>query len=187
MTEGEALFRAVVESPADDAVRQVYADWLEEYGEPERAEFIRVQVERPCLAVDDRRQEALKARQAKVAARMDEWRGRLPCLGGINWQRFWRGFVSGADVMLWKFYRDQADTLFAVAPIQFLRFLSLAPAECQELAASVYLRRLWGLTLSRTKIGDDGVRALAECPHLSELRNLSICGGGTHPRFTCVR
>lgn len=39
------LLRTVLENPFDDAPRLVMADWLEENGEPERAEFIRVQYE----------------------------------------------------------------------------------------------------------------------------------------------
>jgi uncharacterized protein (TIGR02996 family) len=45
LTTGDALLRAVLDNPADDSVRLVYADWLEESGQGERAEFIRVQVE----------------------------------------------------------------------------------------------------------------------------------------------
>lgn len=41
----EGLLRKVLEDPADDMPRLVLADWLEEHGEEERAEFIRVQVE----------------------------------------------------------------------------------------------------------------------------------------------
>jgi uncharacterized protein (TIGR02996 family) len=44
MTDHDALLRAVLESPADDAPRLVLADWLDEHGESERAEFIRLQV-----------------------------------------------------------------------------------------------------------------------------------------------
>ena len=43
--EAAALLRAVLEDPADDAVRLVYSDWLEEHGQPLRAEFIRVQIQ----------------------------------------------------------------------------------------------------------------------------------------------
>ena len=42
MTDGDALLRAVLLDPADDAPRLVYADWLDDQGDPERAEFIRV-------------------------------------------------------------------------------------------------------------------------------------------------
>jgi uncharacterized protein (TIGR02996 family) len=42
---GSALLNTVLAAPADDAPRLVYADWLDENGEPELAEFIRVQCE----------------------------------------------------------------------------------------------------------------------------------------------
>src|SRR5262245_42711851 len=45
LTQHDALLRAVLDKPADDSSRLVYADWLEENGESERAEFIRVQCE----------------------------------------------------------------------------------------------------------------------------------------------
>jgi len=38
-----ALLAAIRAAPGDDAPRLVYADWLDEHGQPERAEFIRVQ------------------------------------------------------------------------------------------------------------------------------------------------
>ncbi len=42
----ELLLKAVVARPEDDLPRLVAADWLEERGETERAEFIRLQIER---------------------------------------------------------------------------------------------------------------------------------------------
>lgn len=45
MNDGEALHRACCMDPDDMAPRLIWADWLEEHGQPERAEFIRVQVE----------------------------------------------------------------------------------------------------------------------------------------------
>jgi uncharacterized protein (TIGR02996 family) len=44
VTDGEALLATILARPADDGVRLVYADWLDENGQPERAEFVRVQV-----------------------------------------------------------------------------------------------------------------------------------------------
>lgn len=43
--EWVALLAAVRAAPGDDLPRLVAADWLDERGEPERAEFVRVQVE----------------------------------------------------------------------------------------------------------------------------------------------
>ena len=45
MTDRDALLRSILERPDDDVRRLVMADWLEENGESERAEFIRVQLE----------------------------------------------------------------------------------------------------------------------------------------------
>jgi uncharacterized protein (TIGR02996 family) len=44
MDQRQALLQAIIESPADDLPRLVYADWLEEHGEADRAELIRVQI-----------------------------------------------------------------------------------------------------------------------------------------------
>lgn len=50
----DALLRAVCADPADDTARLVLADWYEENGEPDRGEFVRVQVElatmQPCVS-----------------------------------------------------------------------------------------------------------------------------------------
>jgi uncharacterized protein (TIGR02996 family) len=46
LPDWELLLKAVAASPGDDLPRLVAADWLDEHGEPERAEFIRVQIER---------------------------------------------------------------------------------------------------------------------------------------------
>jgi uncharacterized protein (TIGR02996 family) len=72
--EEDSLLRAVAAEPEDDAVRLVYADWLDEHGQPERAEFIRVQVERARLAEDDDRQAELAAREKELGdARRFRW------------------------------------------------------------------------------------------------------------------
>lgn len=46
MTEHDELIRCVCLAPDDDLPRLIYADWCDEQGETERAEFIRVQVEK---------------------------------------------------------------------------------------------------------------------------------------------
>lgn len=45
MTDGDMLLQSILAAPADDTARLIYADWLQENGQEERAEFIRVQVE----------------------------------------------------------------------------------------------------------------------------------------------
>lgn len=52
MTDGDSLLHAVLLDPDDDVVRLVYADWLDEHGQPERAEFIRLGLESAALACE---------------------------------------------------------------------------------------------------------------------------------------
>lgn len=43
MTPETPFYRSIAATPADDAPRLVFADWLDEHEQPERAELIRVQ------------------------------------------------------------------------------------------------------------------------------------------------
>lgn len=43
LSTGDALLAAVLAAPDDDGPRLIYADWLDDHGEPERAELIRIQ------------------------------------------------------------------------------------------------------------------------------------------------
>lgn len=69
-TEGDALLADIIEHPADDALRLIYADWLEDNGESERADFIRAQIfpENSGLAYT-----LLSGRCAAWAAPLDGW------------------------------------------------------------------------------------------------------------------
>lgn len=42
MTEREAFIEAIAADPNDDTVRLAFADWLQEHGEEDRAEFVRL-------------------------------------------------------------------------------------------------------------------------------------------------
>lgn len=52
MSTRDELLRTIIEFPDDDTPRLVFADWLDEHGDPERAEFIRVQCELARLQRD---------------------------------------------------------------------------------------------------------------------------------------
>lgn len=45
VTDEAALLAAIIAEPSEDTLRLAFADWLDENDQPERAEFIRVQVE----------------------------------------------------------------------------------------------------------------------------------------------
>ena len=65
----EPFLRAISEAPDDDAPRLVFADWLDENSEPERAEFIRLQVRLARapqeIAIEQRCEELLRANWPK--------------------------------------------------------------------------------------------------------------------------
>lgn len=84
----DALLKAVLVDPDDDLPRLVYADWLEENGDPARAEFIRTQIELANLPDHDPRYRQLEDREHELlsehepgwlgdeAGRMQEWEWR---------------------------------------------------------------------------------------------------------------
>lgn len=65
MTDGDALLRAVLESPKDDTARLVYADWLQEHGRESQAEFVRLQIKMHG-SLRSRRRADLRQRQSAL-------------------------------------------------------------------------------------------------------------------------
>src|SRR5262245_9849748 len=87
MSDAPALLAAIRASPEDDAPRLVYADWLDEHGQPERAEFIRIQCE-----LARRASKALRRREAELlTAHHDAFADHLAA-PGLQF-RFERGFI----------------------------------------------------------------------------------------------
>src|SRR3954465_13878190 len=73
MSGESAFLSAIREAPEDDGPRLVFADWLEDHGDPARADFIRVQCELARLERDDERGAELKRREKQL---LDENEGR---------------------------------------------------------------------------------------------------------------
>ena len=79
MTTREAFLADVIENPDDDAPRLVFADWLDDNGQSERAEFIRLQCRLVALPEDDPACDDLEARQRELlAAHERAWVGEMP-------------------------------------------------------------------------------------------------------------
>ncbi len=71
-----ALLAACRARPGDDLPRLVLADWLDENGQPERAEFVRVQVELSHPTADVERIRRVKKREMELLAEHEsEWAG----------------------------------------------------------------------------------------------------------------
>lgn len=162
-SDGEALFRAVCDNPADDTPRLVYADWLEENGRGERAEFIRLQCEASHRSPAHPTDEGRRTRASRLLAQFGhQWYDELPALSGVEWGAlFVRGFV---DAVLVRYAKDMPDTLvrvFTAAPLQFLSVSSVQPGQLRELLAWPLLGRLVRLRLPGTR-GREEARMLTE-------------------------
>jgi uncharacterized protein (TIGR02996 family) len=89
MSDATALLAAIRAAPDDDAPRLIYADWLDEHGQPERAEFIRVQIE---LARHD--SPTLRQREAALLAEHHDALAGPLAAPHLRF-RFDRGFITG--------------------------------------------------------------------------------------------
>lgn len=69
MTDEDAFLRKLLDNPADDVVRLVYADWLEEREELAKAEFLRLEAE--TATAKKSRQARIKVRLQQLAATLD--------------------------------------------------------------------------------------------------------------------
>src|SRR5262245_43085265 len=121
MSESAALLAAVLADPDDDAPRLIYADWLDERGQPERAEFIRLQVEHARLSKHAPRRQVLDRLATRLFDRHGaDWVAELPRIQGITWGEFDRGFPRGVVARTLADFERAAGRLADVAPIDTL-------------------------------------------------------------------
>src|SRR5262245_8775489 len=93
VTQEEAFIAEIAERPDDDGPRLVFADWLEDHGDPARAEFIRVQCELARIEEDDDRRIELKRREGQLLKEhSDRWTAGLEEVAD-SW-RFDRGLIE---------------------------------------------------------------------------------------------
>src|SRR5438093_1094848 len=92
MGDREGFLRAIAEDPEDDAPRLVFADWLEEQGDP-RGEFMRLQVHLARLPENDHRRAVLEERERELLDRHAvDWLG--PLHEQLRDWRFVRGLLT---------------------------------------------------------------------------------------------
>lgn len=149
MTDENALLSAIADTPDEDTPRLVYADWLDENGQPDRAEFIRVQCQFAQLPKGDPYRGELHERQSQLLA--THRRGWLPERWSFlpyppeKWQR---GFVSGVDKQGGRVTREDGASLAAIPTIESLAFSAtgLNDEEFRYLPVLPNLREfaLWG-------------------------------------------
>ncbi len=70
MSDESALLKAIIAHAEEDTPRLAYADWLDENGDPDRAEFIRVQCRLADMPPNDPDWVGLHERQDELSARL---------------------------------------------------------------------------------------------------------------------
>src|SRR5262245_18930254 len=119
VTDGDALWRAVLDNPDDDTPRLIYADWLDENAQPDRAAFIRAQVEAVrAEPFGPKARAAEKLADELLRKNRPEWTRGVRDL--VDEYRFERGFVEHVTVGSDRFVRH-AESLFEAEPVQSLR------------------------------------------------------------------
>jgi uncharacterized protein (TIGR02996 family) len=184
MSTERALYQGVLDAPDDAAPRLVFADWLEEHGQPERAEFIRVQLAQegePELS--PRWRELEKRSRALLKGRARKW---APAADDLAWEPwFRRGFVESVCTTA-RGFADRPDELFARAPLRSLR-ITVGNEPGDVLARrfqSPVLRRLRHLYLS-SELTHAEFAALAGSPYADGLTGLGF--GHWVPRSLSLR
>jgi uncharacterized protein (TIGR02996 family) len=185
--QDDGFSHALQEEPHDDALRLIYADFLEERGDDAsaaRAELIRVQVElaAPVLLIRGTAERAaeLTRRQAELLAAWERaWLGEWADV--LDGWTFRRGFVEAvrADASV---FLDHAADWVAEWPTLSVAKLTRAAGHLPELAASPWLAHLRGLDLSENGIESGALAHLTASRFICLLRALDLSGNPIGPR-----
>ncbi len=169
-TDAEAFLQRIRAYPDDDTPRLIFADWLDEEGDP-RGRFIRVQLALADLDEDaPARRALLVEEQALLGAHREAWEAPLRKLaGGFV---FRRGFVDELNVEAKKFVR-QAHEIFTASPVQHVHLLDVGDS-LTEVLQSPYLSRLSAVTIHGQHIGESLARAVARSEHVAALKRLTL-------------
>ncbi|MBY0231365.1 MAG: TIGR02996 domain-containing protein, partial [Gemmataceae bacterium] len=177
MDTQDILLDDIAAHPDDDALRRIYADWLEDQGDSERAEFIRVQLDLARLDEGDERWPALESRCARLLGEhREEWLGPAPH-EGADWT-FHRGFPEQVEIDGPLAQSRLLRLLPAPVRSLALRRAKLSPEDLRALLASAPLDRLEHLDLAGNPLGSEGVRVLLESPVARHLRRLGLSHAG---------
>ncbi|MCI0703718.1 MAG: TIGR02996 domain-containing protein [Planctomycetia bacterium] len=185
MNDGEALRRAILALPEDDTPRLIFADWLQENNQPERAEFIRAQVEAVRAEPFSPQARAAAATAEKLLeGRRGEWTRHIR--ERVERWEFRRGFIEHVVVDPDRF-PAAAEQLFAAEPVRSLqveRFVSMGtPPSLAPFFNTVQLQHLASLDLSQLGQPADHFDLLSACPHFGKLTDLNLSENAVPPSW----
>lgn len=170
MQDAVAFHRLIAAAPEDDAPRLVYADWLEERGDP-RGTFIRVQCALARLAEDHPSRRDLEHVEDQLfKTHGAAWaHGIAERVGGFA---FRRGMIEEITIRADAFLKH-APHVLNLGTIRTVHVREAAD-HIDRLARSPYLARVWALGLCYNRLGDDAVRRLARSEHVRAVASLDL-------------
>ena len=173
-----ALLRSICATPADDLPRLVYADWLEENGRSERAEFIRLQIGLseywPLSAHKkraDRIEELFNAHKLSWLQEIPKW-ARYRSYSHITSANYSRGFIRDLCINTSPFLQFGWQVLDRI-PLQTISFVN-AEKMLPQLAKCPWLGRLPALDFSYMCLKNDTFAALAGSPFLRTVNEINL-------------
>ncbi|MFL5328312.1 MAG: TIGR02996 domain-containing protein [Gemmataceae bacterium] len=164
MADHAAFHAAILAAPDDDLPRLMYADWLDEQGDP-RGQFIRMQI-----AAHTGDFEAAESAQALEKEHGRAWAGRL-----ASWVYkigFSRGFPDSIVIRGDDFLGHVA-AIFRLAPIRQVTLIR-AREPLRHILRMPHLANLNALHLTGCGLADREAQKLADCQHLTSLRTLRL-------------
>jgi uncharacterized protein (TIGR02996 family) len=175
MTEDEAFLRAILDAPDDDAPRLMYADWLDEHGDPRRAEFIRLQCRLAAMdECDPERPDLVDREWELLAVYRKRWRPAES--SGLEKHIFRSDFLRGffarvnvpADALL-----EHGEEWFGAYPLEELQVRD-ATGRMAEIAQQPWLARVSSLVLLHGVLTAEDLEALFASRHTGRLRRLTL-------------
>jgi uncharacterized protein (TIGR02996 family) len=94
MTKELDFLNAIKDAPQDDTLRLAFADWLEENGQAERGEFVRLQVRGSHMSSDDPDMDLVFRNQKMLEKHGKRWLGSFNGLVEVGEWEFNRGLLD---------------------------------------------------------------------------------------------
>lgn len=176
--EDQAFLRDIIAHPDDLSVRLIYADWLEDHGDP-RAELIRVQCQLESMDISDERRSELKSIEKHLlTAGEAQWfapfQDQSPTFNK-NTATIARGFIDSVRVLIHKNGMEEVSKAFEWEPIRSLYLHVIHEGEGKKLADWTFLQRIRELHLLDLPDSVDS-KSFFCSPYLTQLQRLFLSG-----------
>jgi uncharacterized protein (TIGR02996 family) len=168
-SEREQFLAEILANPSDMAPRLIFADWLEEQGDP-RGEFIRIQLELSEASENYARREELDERQDQLRrAHEAEWCASLK--GKVTGYTFGGGFVESVEMTYDQAIRH-SDDLAKLIPLRRL-IVSRGGRVNDRLFSLAILRTIETLRVEQMSL-DPNLRGEPPKHPLANLQHLAV-------------